>query len=227
MNLHSLRGGIINRAFWGMLLTIPVFSWIYSEGNIFDYFTYSMPPGQFLYVGSKLLGLYGLVFLWAHMSYAILRHSAISVYLLPWSISGHRIIAVISLTLIVLHLGFFVAAVAMRKGLITFDLLLPNFWHGSYNSFLSLGAIAFWMILFVAIIGYLFSLVAKRTSWLVWLHRLSYLVFILVYFHGLGVGSETKSGFMFGFYLFMGVSLMGFILVRISSVFSPRFSLIN
>jgi predicted ferric reductase len=186
-----------------------------------------MPPGQFLYVGSKLLGLYGLVFLWVHMSYAILRYSAIRAYLLPWGISEHRITAVFSLTLIVLHLGFFVMAVAMRKGLITFDVLFPDFLHGSYNRFISLGAMAFWLLLLVAIVGYLFSLVAKNVSWLTWLHRLSYLSFILVYFHGLGVGSETKNGFMFGFYLFMGISFLGVILVRIWGVFSPRFYLTN
>lgn len=224
MSFSIFKGNwLVNSIFWIVLLVIPLFSWLSSEGNILDYFIYTVPQGQFLYVISKLLGLYGLTFLWLHMSYALLRHSFFNVYLVPWSIKRHRNTAIFALVLIVLHLGLFVMAVSLRKELVSFDLLIPNFSHGYYKSLLSFGAIGFWLILFVALTGRLLALTKKNEWTLRWLHRLSFVCFTLVYFHGLGVGSETKSGILFLFYLFMGGSLLVFILLRIFKPMLPRF----
>ncbi|VAW62702.1 hypothetical protein MNBD_GAMMA08-1238 [hydrothermal vent metagenome] len=216
MIFSVLKGGIIiNAMLWSMLLLFPLIAWLSSEGDLMDYFIYDMPEGQLLYVISKLLGLYGLVFLWLHMSYALLRNSVLNGFIIPWTIRKHRNTALFSMALIVVHLLLFIAAVSLRKQTIAVELFIPSFSHGYYKSLLSFGVIAFWLILCVAIMGRLLSLMNQYHAMGIWVHRLSVICFILVYFHGLGVGSETKNGVLFGFYLFLGGSLLTFLLLRI------------
>ena len=217
-------GAIVNSIFWMVLLLVPLYIWLDAEGNILDYFVYDMPKGQFFYIMSKLLGLYAFVFLWLHISYALLKNTLLSRFIIPWNVKQHQKLAIFSFFLICIHLLLFISAVSLRKETIAFDLLFPNFSHGSYKSLLSLGVIAFWLIIFVALMGRLKTVYQKNTSFLLWLHRLSYVCFVLIYVHGLGVGSETKSGVLFGFYVFIGFSFFVFLFLRIIHFFAPQFN---
>ncbi len=216
MNINKLQGSLNpNIIFWVILIVIPFVSWADLKGNLIDYFIYIIPEGQLLYVVSKLLGLYSIAFLWLHISYALLRKSVFNNFIVPWSIKQHHNTAAFAIVLMIVHIVLFFIAVSLRNQAIAVDLLLPSFTNGYYKSLLSFGVIAFWLILCVVITGIFLSFVNQYRSVNIWLHRLSLVSFILIYFHGLGVGSETKSGVLYWFYLFMGGSLIIFLLYRL------------
>ncbi len=219
MIFHILKGNQFVNTFFGVaLLLFPFFFWVGVEGNIMEYFLYAIPRGQFLYVCSKLAGLYGIVFLWLDVSYALLRETIVISYLNPWSARQHRVMALLSISLIFLHLVLFIIAVSMREQRLSLGMLLPNFSHQSYQNLLSLGATAFWLIIVVGVSGYCLYCARNNKRTFGYLHRLSFVCFLLVYFHGLGVGSETRNGLFYGFYIFMGASFLLFTLLR---VFKP------
>lgn len=185
------------------LFSIPLWVWITVEGNPLEYLTHDVPAGQALYVLTKLVGLYVFFLLWLHILWVMLKQTPLSRYLPRWLLKHHQATALTLTILIIVHVALFVTAVSMRKGEFAYTLLIPNF-ADYYHSLVSLGVLALWSLPLIVYAG----IKSKQKKHIQRLHRLSYIFFVLVFFHGFGVGSETKSGVMLWVYLGMGGSVV-------------------
>lgn len=186
-------------------LMIPVFVWIISVGNPSAYFTTRVPPGQALYVLSKLCGLVAIGLFWFQCMTALARFSPVLAGFVHLSRRQHAALGVGTFIMILLHLLLFISASSVRTGHLAFSLLLPQLNKGYFAFYVSLGAVAFWVLVAVVIAGTL--RLRGHVSWK-WPHRLSIVTFILVFLHAVAIGSETRYGLMAYVYAFMALSLM-------------------
>lgn len=179
--------------------------WLASTGDPLAYFAATVPPGQTLYVLSKLFGLLGITMLW-FQAMATLAKATPALRGFPvlqgWA---HMTFGIATMVVIVLHLALFVAASTIRTKHAALDLLVPTFEQGYYRSMISVGVIAFWMLLLAAIAGSWRGLRGGAVAR--WLHRLMFIVMLGGFVHGMTVGSETRFGLMKYVYAFVGLSL--------------------
>ena len=204
----------LDRVLLSLLLLLPLTAWLSTHNNLIDYLSHETPPGQILYVLSKLFGLYALLTIWLHISWALLGKTPLAKILPRWNAKRHRNMGFVSLVLMVLHAGLFIAAVSSRKGDVAWELLLPVFGHGHYRLMLSLGVVGLWFLVLIVMAGV--GLIKNTTNRkLRWLHHLAIPFLVLVYVHGLYIGSETKNGFTFIVYVVMGSALPCFLALRI------------
>lgn len=187
------------------LFLVPVVLWIWSTGNPLYYFRYSVPPGQGLYVVSRLIGLVALSLFWFQAMAALARGVPRLAGFFQLGSQAHRRLGIVLLVLMASHGLLFFAAVSLRTGHIAVPVLIPRFDAGYYTFYMGLGVLAFWLLPLGALAGFL----RRRAPLLRWLHRIWVPIFALVLLHGLTIGTETRLGLMFYVYLLMAVSLMG------------------
>ena len=195
------------------LLILPLGAWLAALGNPVAYFQYEMPPGQVLYIVSKLLGLYAIVLFWLQLMYGLLKNDVLLRSVLPqWSISTHRLLGLSTLLMTSLHFVVFFMATSLRKGSAALQLLLPDFGSGYFSTTVSLGWLALVGLWVVAIAG-----IARARGGRGWIgvHRIAIAVGFLAMAHSLLVGSETKTGLWLGIYFFFGVTILGGLFRRI------------
>jgi len=190
-----------------VLFAIPAVAYLHANGGLAAYFEYDVLDGQFLYMLSKFNGLYALMFLWLQIVYGLLDKQYRWMLTVSESRSFHRNNGLWVVVLLLTHIGLFVAAVSARKEHFDFSLLLPNF-NGYYHSMLTLGLIGFFVVL-ISIPGRLLRNIYSDVG--NWLHRLSIISFILIYFHSYAIGSESRVGAM-GYLLNIMLASVGILL---------------
>lgn len=187
-----------------MTLLIPPVAWLMSSGDPLAYFTHHVPPGQLLFVASKLCALMALVLFWLQCMMALSRIAPALHGFFQLSRRQHIVLGCTTALMVVLHVGLFVTASTLRTKASALDMLVPTFTHGYYRSNIGLGAIAFW-VLFVGMLGGTLRL-WRGTAWR-WVHRAVFVVFTLGFLHGVAIGSETRFGLMKYIYAFVGLSI--------------------
>lgn len=187
-----------------MTLTIPALVWLISTQNPVAYFVNEVPPGQRFYILSKLFGLLALAAFWFQCMTALARFAPALRGFVSLSRRQHIWIGASTFVLIVTHIGLFVTASTLRTGHLALPLLLPKFDQGFYSAFVSLGAVAFWMLLAVIVAG---VLRARGNQMWRWVHRASLVVFAIGFLHGITIGTETRFGLMKYVYAFIALSL--------------------
>ena len=188
----------------GVCVLVPVMVWWQSVGDMRVYIDYRTPPGQTLYVLSKLAGLYALFLGWLQILLMLMKQSAPDGIARRWSLAFHRAFGFTVLGCMTLHVALFVAAASLRTGHVAFGLLAPNF-NGFYATAVSLGLFGFYGIVIVAIAGVLRAAGRLRAAWV---HYAALPVFGLTYLHSLLIGTETRAEPMLVLYAIMGVSLL-------------------
>lgn len=172
----------------GVMLIVATVAWLQTTHNPLSYFSEQIPPGQTFYIFSKLFGLYSIVLLGVQLCVGLAK--------LPVLSKQHRILGVLTLVVIIIHMGLFVTAVSMRSGYLNFSILVPNFIDNPFNRAVSFGVLAFLLLCLVALAGVFYHLAGR----LLWLHRFSYLCFGLAMFHSVLIGTETRSFIMLFLY---------------------------
>lgn len=195
---------VLAPALCAISLVIPLITWFIATGNPIQYFSHSLPPGQALYIFSKLFGLATIVLLWLQIMAALAKHSPVLHGFVRLTGSKHALLGIATFAAACTHAFLFIAATSLRTQHAAFELLVPTFTHGFFRTFVSLGVIAFWALLIVLFAGWRRSL--GRVQWR-WMHRLALLVFAAGFVHGITVGSETRFGLMTYVYAFMGLSV--------------------
>lgn len=185
-------------------LLIPVLVWLISTHGPIAYFLHEVPPGQRFYILSKLFGLLALTLFWLQCMAALARFAPALRGFLSLSRRRHAYIGSITAVLVLLHVAAFITAATLRTGHLALPLLAPKFDQGFYNSFVSIGVIAFWGLVAVIIAGIMRA--RGREVWR-WVNRLSLVVCALGFRHGIMIGSETRFGLMKYVYAFIGLSL--------------------
>jgi len=217
--LQSVKSNYL-RILLAVLFVLPLGSWLAALGNPVAYFQYELPPGQVLYILSKLLGLYAILLLWLQLMYGLLKNDALLRAVIPrWSISIHRLLGLSTLLMTSLHFVVFFIATSIRKGAVAVQLLVPDFGNGYYSTTVSLGWLALVGLWVVAVAG-----IARARGGHGWIgvHRLAIAVGLLALTHSLLVGSETKTTLWLIIYFFFGVTILGGVFRRIRSLRRSR-----
>lgn len=208
-DLLNMSAGMLKKLFiymvFAAILGTPAIVWFSSVNSPLAYLSHSLPPGQLLYVAAKLLGLLALSTFWVQCLLGLARHAP-ALKGFP-TVGGrvHRYLGLVVVLLVFAHVSMFVIAASMRAGAPAWNLLWPDFSHGYYGSFVSLGLIGVWLLLFVAYAGWKTSRGQRRWKKA---HMLWFVVFAFAFLHAYAIGSESRYGAMRYVLLFMATSLV-------------------
>lgn len=200
----SSRRRILANAVCAITFAMAVVVWLDATGNPVAYFAGTVPPGQTLYVFSKLCALLGVVMLWFQAMSTLARSTPALMGFPILDRRSHAIFGLATFALLLTHLMLFIAASSIRTGHTAFDLLLPTFEHGYYRAMVGLGAIAAWLLAAAMFAGWRRLRGSKAATWF---HRIAFAAMGLGLVHGMTVGSETRFGLMKYVYAFMCLSL--------------------
>jgi len=195
-----------------VLFVIPGMTWLWNVGDIASYFMYTNLDGQFVYVLSKLTGLYAMMFIWLQLLLGLLKTQIKHLYG-DVSSKVHSRLGISTLVLVILHVVLFVTAVSLRNDYFAWKLLVPEFSQGYYALMLTVGLGAL-IILLVSILSR-GVLVNVNNSIKLWLHRLVFIAFYMILIHSYTIGTESRIGVMNILYLLMLVSITGILIFRV------------
>ncbi|MFS1525936.1 hypothetical protein ACL7TT_17820 [Microbulbifer sp. 2304DJ12-6] len=198
-------------------MAIPLFAWWTSVGNPADYFVGYSPPGQKLYIFSKLAGLMAICVFWLQCLLALTKRLAGPAYRAAWSSRSHRLLGIVTFSLAFLHVALFFAAASVRAGKPAWGLFLPNFTQGYFNQSVSLGLIAFGVLCVGFFAGW--KLASGRGRWRIG-HYLWIIVFPLVFLHATAIGTESQMSLMLYFLVSMFATLLVIGVARFRGLFT-------
>ena len=178
-------------------LSAPVVLWKLT-GNTLPWLDIrSSPPGQWLYILSKLAALYAVALIGLQLSLLVLQTGTTTKQHRLWSLSVHRVLGMITLIVITVHVTAFTAATSVRNGELALHLFLPVLGDGYYRTMISIGALGLWL----SIIGASLQLRIAHRIGLRWLHPyLMLIAAVLVTVHSYGIGSESGTNVVAIFY---------------------------
>jgi len=190
---------------WLVYLAIPVL--LFSvDGHYYQaLFDVPKPPGQVYYELSKLVGLMAFWLMLLQLMTGLLGHTQlVSSY---WSQNKHKALGILTVAMIIAHIGLFVTAVSLRTGHISLGLLIPSFSQGYYKLMLAFGVMAFWLLTIVVLSG---AMRTKKTHpfWRL-AHKLTLVIYVFVLLHSLSIGSETRSYWVVSLYC-LSVVMVGY-----------------
>lgn len=198
-----------SRAIWVVMCLIccsPLVVWMASVQHPLAYLRWGgLPPGQQLYLFSKLAGLFALCLFWMQCLLALARRAP----MLPGFPTSdpllHKRLGTATALMILAHVVMFIIATSARTGHAAWDMLLPSFAHGYYKFYISLGVIAFWLVCLTVFAGWRAS--RGQPRWKA-VHMLWPVVFGLVFLHAFAIGTESRYGAMRYLVLFLVASLV-------------------
>lgn len=200
----GMLGKVLASSVYALILCAPVVIWLVSVRDPVAYFTHSLPPGQLLFVLSKLAALFTFCFFWMQCMLGLAPRTPLLCGFPTLSLQTHRRLGLATAGLALTHVVLFLTAASYRTGAPAWNLLLPNFTHGYYNALVSLGLIALWLLALGVLAGWRVS--RGKRSWRA-MHMVWPVVFALVFVHAFAIGSESRYGAMRYLCLFMAVSL--------------------
>ena len=192
------------------LLSLPFIAWWRSLGDPAVYFFYVTPPGQSLYVLSKLAALYALTLACLQLMWALAKMTGWvkRAYL---SQALHRTLGISVVGMMSLHVALFVAAASLRKQQLAMGVLFPNF-DGYYNTAVTLGLFAAASICVVAVAGALRAAGARAVKWL---HMLAIPAAALAMLHSALIGTDTRNVLVASAFGFAALTIVGLLIWRV------------
>jgi len=211
-----MRAGMLKRLIAYLtiaaVLFAPLIVWLISVKNPVAYLIKDVPPGQALYIVSKLAGLFALCAFWGQCILALAARAPVLREFPTVRQHQHKVIGLLTLVLVLTHISLFFVAASLRGGAPAWTLLWPNFSHGYYNAMVSLGLIAVWLLLLGVYAGW--RTARGSRAWKK-VHMIWFAVFLLVFIHAYAIGSESRYGAMRYVLLFIATSLVAATLSRI------------
>lgn len=204
-----MRAGMLKRLIvystFAAVLCAPLIVWLISVKNPVAYFTNDVPPGQAVYVVSKLAGLLALSTFWGQCMLALAGRAPVLREFPTVRLGTHKVLGFLTIALVLTHVLLFFGAASLRGGAPAWNLLWPNFSHGYYSSMVSLGLIALWLLLLGVYAGWR---TAKGDRAWKKVHMVWFGVFLLIFTHAYAIGSESRYGAMRYVLLFIATSLV-------------------
>ena len=148
------------------MMLAPVLIWYRQAGDPGIYFSPAAPPGQLLYVLSKLAGMYALLLATLQLLLGFMKGPGLTT--VSTLRRRHALIGAGVVLLVLAHAALFFSAVSLRQGYPAWGLLAPDF-RDFYHSHLSFGLLALVLLLGVALSGIMRRGGRSRTARL--LHR--------------------------------------------------------
>ena len=198
---------------------VPIIIWWKSVGDPSVYFTHVLPPGQSIFAFAKLAGLLAISGLWAQAVLAMMPRVPMFRGFPTLTRRTHIVLGLATASLIAAHVGMFVFASSLRKKVIAWDLLLPNFDHGYYFLCITFGAIALYILVIVLFAGWRTHRGDQgwKKAHMLWIG-----VFAFALLHSIGIGSETRNGILGYVFLFIGSSLSLIVIARLGVAISKH-----
>lgn len=190
-----LFNGIVSLVF-----LLPGLIWYRQTGDLSIYLSNDIPDGQFLYVLSKLIGMYAFLCINWLLIVSLLEKTNLNQYF--WLSLPHKILGVVAVALTITHFLLFLFAVYLRQGYFAWDLFLPDF-HDYFHTNLSLGLFGLWLLLVVLFSG-VFRAIFSKTAFR-FLHSIYWIVIVLAYLHSFSIGTEVQSKWGVIFFGSLGV----------------------
>lgn len=195
---------IMSAGLLGIFL-LPGVIWYRQTGDLAIYFSEHVPEGQFIYVLSKLAGMYALLFIvWQVIASLATRCNLVRH---RWQGSVHRWFGVLVVALSLTHFMLFTAALSIRQGYFAWGLFVPDF-SDYYRTHLSLGLIGLWAMFAVLIAGVVHWRRNNVRARLI--HRGYWVSITFIYFHALAVGTESQSRAGLALYGVLGTAALLF-----------------
>lgn len=186
-----------------IIFLLPALIWYRQTGDLSVYFSEQVPEGQFLYVLSKLAGMYALLCIaWQVIASLLNRLEIVQFH---WMGLTHRMFGLFVVVLSLSHVLLFFSAVSLRQDAPAWGLLLPSF-KDFYHTHLSLGLVGIWIMFLVMIAGIV--RIRKISSRARKLHSAYWVSIVLVYLHALAVGTESQSKEGLVFYGVLGMVML-------------------
>jgi len=174
-------------------------AWAMTTGNPLNYVSVTVPAGQRLYVASKVFGLVAMTLFWLQALAGLARRTPVLREWFALSYRGHRNVGIATMAMLAVHVGLFFGAVSLRSGHLAWHVLIPDLTAHYFKFYVSVGVIAFAVMLAVVAAGWLRR---RRSIWR-WLHRAWMVVFGLGAWHALSLGTETRNAVVFSLYIAM------------------------
>lgn len=193
-------------AAWG----VPTLAWWTSVGNPLDYFTFSVPTGQRIYLASKLVGLYAITAAWLQLTYGVLGPDGRRRLGIEYGNAPHRLFGWTVLAAAFAHAAAFILGVTLRTGHLATQFMTVSFGHGFYRSMISLGLIAFVALVLAALAA---ALRIRLHAWRL-LHWLALPAFMLALVHSWQIGSEARISPLTFLYATMALTIAGAMMMR-------------
>ena len=192
-------------------ILLPTLLWLSVVGDPRLYLDPSVPPGQLAYVLSKLAGLCAAGLFALQLTLMVLRGTRFGPVVRRWGIRAHQRLGLAVVLVIVAHVVLFVAAASLRSEHLAARLLLPRWGSGFYDAMVSVGVLAFYLVVVVVAAGALSRRRDGTRGRFRRAHRALALASVpLVVVHSYAIGSETASVPVMAFYaLFGAVALAG------------------
>lgn len=183
---------------------LPFTVWLAAVPEPWTYLEPGVPPGQILYVISKLAGLIAIALFTLQIVLTLIRHRKFKILRGLAKYSLHYWLGIITFITILIHIGLFALAASVRAESWMVQLLLPN-WHGFYNSMVSLGVIAFYLSCVLVLLGLLLKFALLRKNGV---HKLlATICGGLIFVHSFAIGSETHEPAVRFFYLLLALMM--------------------
>lgn len=156
-----------------------------------EYLAQEKPPGQNLYILSKLLGLIGIVGLLLQPVFWV-STKLFGVRSLVFVDKRFHMILGLSLLLVLLsHAGLFIAAVSTREGQLVLSPLSISFSHGYYKTRVSFGVIALILLVVMTVSGGFLARWSKNKA-ARYAHYLAVVCLPFAFLHALSIGTEVQ-----------------------------------
>lgn len=185
---------ILSFGLMGIIMVVGLVAvWLWQLAPLSPYLRGEVPPGQAAYMSMRGLGLMSLLLLWSQLMLGLLSSVFKNAGEGAALIDFHKKIGLFAFGVVVSHPLFFLWGVFQRTAHFKSDNLLPIFNKGFYQSSISLGVLA----LYVLTAGFLAGVCSwrrgrsRRGSWLT-IHRINGAAFALAAVHSLLIGSETR-----------------------------------
>lgn len=196
------------------VLVLPVLAWLSAVPEPWNYLASDVPQGQLLYVFSKLAGLVAISLLTLQLSLILARKSLLNLVPGMFSWTFHYRLGIVTALTVLIHVGLFVSAASLRAGSLNLQLLLPN-WHGFYNSMVSIGVLALFLVVVLVLLGVLLKRGLAVNK--LYHQRIALLSVVLVFVHSYAIGSETHLPLVRLFYGTLAVALLFSVLSSLHS----------
>ena len=169
---------------------LPLAGWTVAIPDAVEPFSAGFPAAQRFYLASKFLGLSAFCLLWLQTLYGLCRPVIAVQRILRFDRAAHRQIGLSAFLVLTLHAGCYFLAVSLKNGAMVFQVFLPDFATGYFQTSVSIGVLAFYGVVIAVISGLLRAAGAKRGRWL---HLAGPPAFFASWLHSAMIGSEVMT----------------------------------
>ncbi|TQV86166.1 hypothetical protein FKG94_01020 [Exilibacterium tricleocarpae] len=185
------RQKVVRLTFFAAAL-LPLVVWVLYAGAAFVQYLFSpAPPGQMLYLLSKLSGMMAAALIVAQVTLALMRRLPSSPPSLRPTRHLHRTIGLAIAAAVTGHIALFMGAVALRTGTVPWHYLTPVVNGDYYRTSITLGWLALIILAVVIPCGLIMARLKHYNHRALQVHRCAIPAAVIALLHSYLIGTES------------------------------------